>query len=135
MTKSKLSHSESANNSPTADLLFDFGANVVDPQEVSGPDAPVQAASCNAAILGDPPTPVASTAPDPFDPARLRLSQSFVSSLRVKKALVTVPLRKPDKSWFVRVHPSEDYMLQTAVVELKEDRETYLVAPLLWNDL
>jgi hypothetical protein len=53
----------------------------------------------------------------------------------VKKALLSIPVRKPDKSWFVRVHPGEHYRLQTAVIELKEDRETYLVAPALWPEL
>jgi hypothetical protein len=77
----------------------------------------------------------AGAALDPFDPATLRLSQDFGASVGVKKALLTVPVRKPDKSWFIRVHPGEDYRLQTAVIELKEDRETYLVAPALWPDL
>jgi hypothetical protein len=75
------------------------------------------------------------TAPDPFDPANLRLSQDFSAHLGVKKALLTVPVRKPDKAWFVRAHPDEGYRLQTAVLELKEERETYLVAPALWPDL
>jgi hypothetical protein len=72
---------------------------------------------------------------DPFDPASLRLSQDFTASMGVKKVLLAVPVRKPDKSWFVRVHPEESYRLQTAVIELKEDRETYLVAPALWPEL
>jgi hypothetical protein len=71
-------------------------------------------------------------APDPFDPASLRLTQDFCATIGVKKALLSVPVRKPDKSWFIRVHPSEEYRLSTAVIELKEDRETYLVAPALW---
>jgi hypothetical protein len=72
---------------------------------------------------------------DPFDPAALRLSQDFVADLGVKKALLTVPVHKPDKAWFVRVHPAEDYRLQTAVIELKEERETYLVSQNLWHEL
>jgi hypothetical protein len=77
------------------------------------------------------------SAPDPFDPASLRLPQNFTASMGVRKALLSVPIRKPDKSWFVRVHPDPGYRLQTAVVELKEDKgaETYLVAPALWPDL
>jgi hypothetical protein len=55
------------------------------------------------------------------------LSQDF-ADLGVKKALITVPVRKPDKAWFFRVHPDEDRRLQTYVIELKEERETYLVA-------
>ena len=66
---------------------------------------------------------------DPFDPARLRISQDFVSTSGVKKVLLTVPVRKPDRQSFIRVHPSEDFRLSTAVIELKEDREIYLVEP------
>jgi hypothetical protein len=73
--------------------------------------------------------------PDPFDPAALRLSQDQTAGLGLKKALLSVPVRKPDKSWFVRVHPSDEHRLVTHVVELKEERETYLVAPALWPDL
>lgn len=75
--------------------------------------------------------------PDPFDPAALRLTGDAVVSLGVKKELLTVPVRKPDKSWFVRVHPRSEYALQTAVIELKEERggETYLVAPHLRSEL
>jgi hypothetical protein len=72
--------------------------------------------------------PSAYPAPDPFDPASLRISGEMSATLGVKKALLTVPTRKPDKSWFVRVHPDDAYHLSTAVIELKEDRETYLVA-------
>src|SRR5262245_60331609 len=73
--------------------------------------------------------------PNPFDPASLRLGQDFAAGLGVKKALLTVPVRKPDKAWFVRVHPDEAYRLQTYVLELKEERETYLVVPALWPSL
>ena len=34
-----------------------------------------------------------------------------------------------------RVHPDPAYRLQTAVLELKEDREVYLVSPSLWPEL
>jgi hypothetical protein len=73
--------------------------------------------------------------PDPFDPARLRLSQDFASTIGVKKALLTVPVRKPDKSWFIRVHRGEDFRLETAVLNLKEDRELYLIDREFWPDL
>jgi hypothetical protein len=76
-----------------------------------------------------------AAAPDPFDPDSLRLSGDRLACLGVKKAMLTVPVKKPDKSWFVRVHPDPAYALDTAVVELKEDRETYLVVPQLWPEL
>ena len=84
----------------------------------------------------DPARPVDhSDSPDPFDPARLRLSQDYAATLGVRKALLTVPVRKPAREWWVQTHPDESYRLNTAVLELKEDRETYLVAPTLWPDL
>ena len=43
-----------------------------------------------------------SRATDRFDPSRLRLSQNFVESVGVKKALLTVPVRKPGRQDFVR---------------------------------
>ena len=77
---------------------------------------------------------VAMTA-DQFDISRLRLTQDFGSSIGVKKLLTTVPVRKPGKQDFVRVHPDEGWRLQTAVLELKEEREIYLVDPSLWDEL
>jgi hypothetical protein len=73
--------------------------------------------------------------PNPFDPASLRLPPDFNSGLGVRKALLSVPVRKPDKSWFVRVRAEESFRIQTCVIELKEDRETYLVARPLWPEL
>lgn len=74
-------------------------------------------------------------APDPFDPAALRLDQSFSEGPAVKKLLTTIPVRKPGPQDFVRVHESEEYRLDTAVIALKDDRETYLVAPALVRGL
>jgi hypothetical protein len=68
-------------------------------------------------------------APDPFDPENLRLDQSFVETSGVKKLLTTVPVRKPNNQDFVRVHSDEAYRLTSAIIELKDDREVYLVLP------
>jgi hypothetical protein len=73
-------------------------------------------------------------APDLFaDLGALRISQDFGHSLGVKKALLTVPIRKPAREWFVRTNPA--LRIETYVLELKEDREIYMVAPDLWPEL
>jgi len=72
---------------------------------------------------------------DGFDLENLRLSQNFRELVGVKKLLITVPVRKPGKQDFFRVRPGEDWRLETMVLEIKEDRETYLVAPELWPEL
>jgi len=69
----------------------------------------------------------AEGAPDPFDPASLRLSQDFASSIGVKKVLTTVPCRRPNRHEFCRVRPSEAWRLETGVFEDKVNREVYLV--------
>lgn len=68
-------------------------------------------------------------APDPFDPSRLRLDPSYVKTIGVKKLLTTVPVRKPTRQEFVRVHPGSEYRLTAAIIESKDERETYLLTP------
>jgi hypothetical protein len=70
-----------------------------------------------------------------FDLAGLRLSQNFHETLGVKKAVVTVPVRKPGRQDFIRVHPDPAFRLETAILNLKEEREAYLVSRELWPAL
>jgi len=73
---------------------------------------------------------------DPFDPASLRINpDSAMSDFCVKKAIVTVPVRKPARDEWVRAHPSVDMSIQTGLLELKSERSTYLVARPLWSSL
>lgn len=77
----------------------------------------------------------ADNPPDPFDPASLRLDQNFGASIGVKKLITVVPVRKPAKESWVQTHPDPAYRIETAVLELKEDKEIYLVDKPLWGDL
>jgi hypothetical protein len=70
-----------------------------------------------------------------FNPASLRLSQSFQKASGVRNHITTIPVSKPGRQDFVRIHPSSDYRLDTAVIELKEERESFLLSPLLAPDL
>jgi hypothetical protein len=74
--------------------------------------------------------------PDDFpDLSVLRLDQSFAETAGVKKLLTTVPVRKPNKQEWVRVHPAPEYREVLAVIELRDDRETYLVLPHIAREL
>ena len=68
-------------------------------------------------------------APNPFDPDRLRIDLSFSEGVGVKKALITIPVKKPSRQDFIRVHPSAAFRLPVAIIELRDDRETFLVLP------
>src|SRR5215471_9417071 len=74
-------------------------------------------------------------APDPFDIASLRLNPSFIETAGVKKLLTTVPARRPSPQDFVRVHSSPDYRENFAMIDLKDDREDYLVRREILPDL
>jgi hypothetical protein len=78
--------------------------------------------------------PKAADDGDAFDPKRLRLAQEFTGQA-VKKILTRVPVRKPDRQWFIRTRPGEEWRLETAVIEVKEDRELYLVDPDIMTEL
>jgi hypothetical protein len=71
----------------------------------------------------------------PFNLSNMRLTQDFSSTIGVKKRITTIPVRKPNRQEFVRVHPDPAYQLDTAVVELKAEHETYVVAPDLWPEV
>lgn len=70
---------------------------------------------------------------NPFDLSGLRLTQDFIATAGVKKLVATIPVRRPDRQSFIRVHP--EHRIETNVIEVKEDNETYLVERNLWPAL
>jgi len=82
-----------------------------------------------------PTTEQQASTPDPFDPTNLRLSQSFVETAGVKKLLTTIPVRRPSRQEFVRVHPSAEYRENFPIIELKDEREEYIVTASLVPEL
>ena len=63
------------------------------------------------------------------DPDYYTLSQKFREEIGVKKVIVQVPVRKPKREEFIRVRDDEHYRRETALLELKEEREFYLLTP------
>lgn len=76
-------------------------------------------------------------APDPFgDLSAFRLDPSVFEATPAKKLLTQIPVRKPAKQDFVRVNPDPAYRLDpAAIIELKEERENYLVRPDIFQDV
>src|SRR6516165_6674101 len=64
---------------------------------------------------------------DPFALENLRVD--YDNDVVAKPLLTVVPVRKPSKTDFVRVHPGADYRITVPLIEIKDSRETYLVAP------
>jgi hypothetical protein len=85
---------------------------------------PVAADAAAAGGVGGP-----AAAPSPFKLDEMKLDQNFIETAGVRKMLATVPLRKPNPQDFFRVHPSPDYRAALATLDLKDDREIFIVAP------
>jgi hypothetical protein len=66
---------------------------------------------------------------DPFDPLTLRIDSTTEAELGVRKPLVHVPVRKPNRQEYFRARPDTDYRVPMAILELKEEREVYAVTP------
>ena len=65
--------------------------------------------------------------PNPLDPAKFRLDQDY-ADLEVETVITSIPVRKPNRQEFVRVHPDPTFQASVALIEFQEDREFYLVA-------
>src|SRR6266498_5262551 len=76
--------------------------------------------------------------PEPTNPFDLdALRSAPLSDLDLERVLTTVPVRKPSRTEFIRVHPSPDYVVDSYVLEHVSglDRVVYWVAPGLRGEL
>jgi hypothetical protein len=107
-------------------------AKLVDPDVELDGDLAAQAAA-EPAVTPTAPAPIEKIekvrpAEDDFNIENLRLDQSFLDT-SVKKLLLTVPVKRPSPQDFIRVRPDPEYRATLAIVELRDERETYLLAP------
>src|SRR5215472_18578542 len=77
----------------------------------------------------DQTAPAPAQPANPFDLSKFRLKQDFIETGGAKKVLLIVPVRKPNPQSFIRVRPEPEFRATWAVIELKDDRERYLVLP------
>jgi hypothetical protein len=61
--------------------------------------------------------------------SNISLPQNFGAVSGVKKILTTVPTRKPGNQAFFRVRSGEEWRLQAAILQLKDDGDNFLVLP------
>ncbi len=99
---------------------------IIEDQAAPAPDS----VGVKAAAAGD-----ADQAPDPFDPARYRIAPEVLATAGAKPVLATVPVRKPNRQDWFRINPDLAYKLTTVLIELKDDRELFLVDPDLQQEL
>ena len=79
-------------------------------------------------------SPEAIELPDPFDPQSRKLDPSS-GNLPTKKLITTIPVRKPGKMDWVRVRPEPEYQLRVSLLDVREDKEIYMVPPAMRGEL
>jgi hypothetical protein len=72
---------------------------------------------------------------DLFSPENMRIDPSYLLQGAVKTHLLHVPVKRPSKQDFIRVHPSEDYRATAALIELDEEIVSYWVLPRLLAEI
>jgi hypothetical protein len=77
---------------------------------------------------GNQECPANTPAPNPFDPTNLRLDQNYAETVGVKKLITTIPVKKPNKQTFFRIHSGEEWRDNFPIIDLKDDGEEYIVA-------
>ena len=84
-----------------------------------------------------------ASAPDPatskiLDLAAFALPQAFADQIGVQREILRLPVKKPERQWFVRCHPDvEHYWFEAATLEVREEKgeqtrgagDFYLVSP------
>ena len=65
---------------------------------------------------------------NPLDPTRLRIAGSFSQGPPARRILTNVQVRKPNRQEWFRVHCDPEMRLDTLLLEMRDDRQTYLVA-------
>lgn len=74
--------------------------------------------------------------PSPFPSLEdLRLPQHFIETAGVKKVLTVIPIRKPHSQEFFRAHRDPAFRFNMLAIELKDEREVYLVHPSVAGEL
>ncbi len=62
-----------------------------------------------------------------FDPKRLRLPQQFSYRAGLRPAVTTVPVRKPHKQEWIRVHPDPEMRFGALILDVWEERQSYIL--------
>ena len=65
------------------------------------------------------------------DLSKIRITADYAAELEVEQLLVSVPICRPHKQWWIRVHPDEAYRINVGLIEV-DGEDTYFVDPKLY---
>jgi hypothetical protein len=83
--------------------------------------------------MKSPAQPTVGASGGAIDIQSLCLSQDYQSMADATKVVTSVSICKPSREWFFRIHP--EFQRYMAILEVKGDKEFYIVAPKLLPQL
>lgn len=104
---------------------------VASDHEANKPEAPEAGISGDAIV----PAPAEADARDPFDLSKIAVSGVLSEDLGVAKPILVIPVDKPNRQSFFRVHPDPTYRADVRIIKLEAARETYLVTNEVWPEI
>jgi hypothetical protein len=80
-------------------------------------------------------TAVKLTPTEELNPSELLLRQDFTQMIGVKREVLTVPIKRPNRQEWFFIHPNPAWRAQVALLEDKQTRDVYIVAPCIQEEL
>jgi len=68
---------------------------------------------------------------DPFAPERFQIAQDYTALVGGTKQITRVPVGRPDSQLWFHVNPDSAFTVDVALLDLRNERETYIVDPAL----
>jgi len=68
---------------------------------------------------------------DPFAPERFQIAQDYTTLVGGAKQITRVPVGRPDSQLWFHVNPDCAFTIDVALLDLRNERETYIVDPSL----
>ena len=69
---------------------------------------------------------------DPFDLDNLSVAGTNPEDLGIEKPILHVPVDKPGRQDFFRIHPDPNFRMDARIIKLDAERESYLVTRPIW---
>ncbi|WP_171238616.1 hypothetical protein [Ruegeria sp. HKCCA5763] len=69
---------------------------------------------------------------DPFDLDNISVSGTSAEDLGIEKPILHIPVDKPGRQDFFRVHPDPEFRMDARIIKLDAERESYLVTRSIW---
>jgi hypothetical protein len=67
--------------------------------------------------------------------AKWRVDPDYLKAAATKKQITRIPIRKPDRQQFIRVHADPEYHFSASIIDYEETREKFIVLPEVAKEL